>query len=273
MEPPRRFSAGALAGQDRGGYELMTKVFFPMGTGPNQRGLSRKHILEACDASLRRLRTDHIDVYQAHTFDGSVPLEETISAFDHLVGQGKVLYVGVANWDVASMRDAGQLATSLGTSPIVSNQVQYSMLWRGIERELVPYCEKAGVSLTIWSPLAQGVLTGKYLPGQPPPSGSRGAETTGAGPALMKKHWFGDDVLTAVQRLVPLAESVGLTLAQLSLAWVLRNPAVSTAIIGASRPEQIVDNVGAPGVSIDGVLDEIDAVLGDIPERESVWMA
>jgi aryl-alcohol dehydrogenase-like predicted oxidoreductase len=262
----------ALAGRDRASYELCTKVFYPMGSGPNQRGLSRKHVLEACEASLRRLRTDHIDVYQPHQFDPEVALDETLGAFDHLVRQGKVLYVGAANWDVTWLTQASATAKERGAAAIVSDQVQYSLLWRGVEAELVPYCEQTGLSLIAWSPLAQGVLTGKYPPGKPPPPGSR-ADAAGAGPALMKKLWFHDNVLGAVQRLVTVAASAGLSLPQLALAWVLRNPSVATAIIGASRPEQIADNVGALGATLDEeLLQEIEAVLGDIPEHTALQM-
>jgi aryl-alcohol dehydrogenase-like predicted oxidoreductase len=256
----------ALAGQRREGLEIFTKVYWPTGPGRNDRGLSRKHILESCEGSLRRLQTDHIDLYQAHRFDHHTPLEETLRAFDDLVRAGKVLYVGVSEWRAEEIRAALDLAAQMGLDRIVSNQPQYSMLWRVIEAEVVPECEAAGIGQVVWSPMAQGILTGKYLPGQPPPEGSRASDPTGAG---FVSRWLRDDVLERVQGLRPLADQAGLSMAQMAVAWVLGNPNVSTAIVGASRPEQLADSVRASGVVLDADLREaIDAVLGEAIVRD-----
>ncbi|MCU0283990.1 MAG: aldo/keto reductase family protein [Candidatus Nanopelagicales bacterium] len=261
----------ALEGQRREGLEILTKVYWPTGPGRNDRGLSRKHIMESAHGSLRRLRTDHIDVYQAHRFDHHTPLEETLGAFDDLVRQGKVLYVGVSEWRAEEIAAALDLAEELGFDRIVSNQPQYSMLWRVIEAEVVPTCVEAGIGQVVWSPMAQGVLTGKYLPGQPPPEGSRGSDPTGSG---FISRWMSDDVLERVQRLRPLAEQAGLSMAQLAVAWVLGNPNVSAAIVGASRPEQLVDSVRASGVVLDDDLRAaIDEVLGDAVMRDPALTA
>ncbi|HEX6886665.1 MAG TPA: aldo/keto reductase family protein [Candidatus Nanopelagicales bacterium] len=256
----------ALAGQRREGLELLTKVYWPTGPGPNDRGLSRKHIMESCHGSLRRLGTDYIDVYQAHRYDHHTPLEETLSAFDDLVRQGKVLYVGVSEWRAEEIGAAVELAEEMGFDRIVSNQPQYSMLWRVIEAEVIPECEADGIGQVVWSPMAQGVLTGKYLPGQPPPEGSRATDPTGSG---FVSRFLEDDVLERVQRLRPLAEQAGLSMAQLAVAWVLGNPNVAAAIVGASRPEQLTDSVGASGVVLDADLRAaIDDVLGDVVVRD-----
>lgn len=256
----------ALAGQRREGLEIFTKVYWPTGPGHNDRGLSRKHILESCEGSLRRLQTDHIDLYQAHRFDHHTPLEETLRAFDDLVRAGKVLYVGVSEWRAEEIRAALDLAAQMGFDRIVSNQPQYSMLWRVIEDEVVPECEAAGIGQVVWSPMAQGILTGKYLPGQPVPEGSRGADPTGS---TFLSRWLRDDVLTRVQGLRPLADEAGLSMAQMAVAWVLGNPNVSTAIVGASRPEQLVDSVRASGVVLDDDLRAaIDEVLGEAIVRD-----
>ena len=251
----------ALAGQRREGLEIMTKVYWPTGPGRNDRGLSRKHIVESCHGSLRRLQTDHIDVYQAHRYDHHTPLEETLRAFDDLVRAGKVMYVGVSEWRAEEIRAALELAEQMGLDRIVSNQPQYSMLWRVIEAEVVPLCEEAGIGQVVWSPMAQGILTGKYLPGEPVPEGSRAADPTGS---AFVSRWLRDDVLTRVQSLRFLAEQAGLTMAQMAVAWVLGNPNVSAAIVGASRPEQLTDSVQASGVALDADLRAaIDAVLAD----------
>jgi aryl-alcohol dehydrogenase-like predicted oxidoreductase len=251
----------ALAGQRREGLEIMTKVFWPTGPGANDRGLSRKHILESCHASLRRLQTDHIDVYQAHRFDHHTPPEETLRAFDDLVRSGKVLYVGVSEWRAEQIREALDIAGQLGLDRIVSNQPQYSMLWRVIEAEVVPTCRAEGIGQVVWSPMAQGVLTGKYAPGAPVPAGSRATDPTGAG---FVARWMSDDVLSRVQALRPLAEQAGLSLARMAVAWVLGNPDVCAAIVGASRPEQLTESVAASGTVLDAELRAaIDAVLGD----------
>lgn len=256
----------ALAGQRREGLEILTKVYWPTGPGMNDRGLSRKHIMESCNGSLRRLQTDYIDVYQAHRFDFHTPLEETLRAFDDLVRSGKVLYVGVSEWTAAQIHAAVEIAEQMGLDRIVSNQPQYSMLWRVIEAEVVPECEAAGMGQVVWSPMAQGVLTGKYLPGAPVPEGSRASDTLGSS---FVSRWLADDVLTAVQNLKPLAAEAGLTMAQMAVAWVLGNPNVSTAIVGASRPEQLADSVAASGVVLDAELrTRIDEVLGDLVVRD-----
>jgi aryl-alcohol dehydrogenase-like predicted oxidoreductase len=255
----------ALAGQRREGLEIFTKVYWPTGPGPNDRGLSRKHIVESIHGSLRRLRTDYVDLYQAHRFDVTTPLYETMTAFADLVRQGKVLYLGVSEWTAEQIARAAALARELRV-PLVSNQPQYSMLWRVIEAEVIPASEKAGVGQIVWSPIAQGVLSGKYLPGQPPPVGSRATDPAG-GQFVAK--FLTDDVLTRVQKLKPVAAEAGLSMAQLAVAWVLQNPNVSSAIVGASKPEQVRDNVKAAGVTLDAaVLKRIDEVLGDVIERD-----
>jgi aryl-alcohol dehydrogenase-like predicted oxidoreductase len=257
----------ALKGQRREGLEIFTKVYWPTGPGMNDRGLSRKHIMESCHASLRRLRTDYVDLYQAHRYDHETPLEETLRAFDDLVRQGKVLYVGVSEWTAPQIREAVRIADEMGLDRIVSNQPQYSMLWRVIEPEVVPTSEELGVSQIVWSPIAQGILTGKYQPGQAPPVDTRA--TASEEGASMISRWLRDDVLTAVQRLVPIAGDLGLTPAQLAIAWVLANPNVSAAIVGASRPAQIDENVKASGVVLPtDVLAEIDTALGDVVTRD-----
>jgi aryl-alcohol dehydrogenase-like predicted oxidoreductase len=255
----------ALAGQRREGLEVFTKVYWPTGPGQNDRGLSRKHVIESCHASLRRLQTDYVDVYQAHRYDPTVPLEETMTAFADLVRAGKVLYVGVSEWRADEIAAGAALARDLGIQ-LISNQPQYSMLWRVIEDEVVPTSEKEGLSQIVWSPLAQGVLTGKYLPGGQPPADSRGGHTEAGG---SMQRFLRDDVLTRVQELRPIASDLGLSMAQLGLAWVLQHRNVAAAIIGASRPEQVEDNVQAAGVTLDAdVLERIDAALGDVVERD-----
>ncbi len=257
----------ALAGVRRESYELFTKVFWPTGPGPNDRGLSRKHIIESCNASLRRLQTDHIDLYQAHRYDVETPLEETLRAFDDLVRQGKVMYIGVSEWTAAQIADALRIADEMGFDRIVSNQPQYNMLWRVIEPEVVPLSEQEGIGQIVFSPLAQGILTGKYAPGQPPPAGSRATDEKGG--ANFISRWLSDDVLTAVQQLKPIADDAGMSLAKMSLAWVLQNSNVSAAIIGASRPEQVVSNAEASGVLLDAeIMKRIDEVLDPIVERD-----
>ncbi len=255
----------ALAGERRQGLEICTKVYWPTGPGPNDRGLSRKHIFESIHGSLRRLRTDYVDLYQAHRYDVSTPLEETMLAFADLVRQGKVLYVGVSEWTADQIARAAELARELRV-PFVSNQPQYSMLWRVIEAEVIPASEKAGLGQIVWSPIAQGILTGKYLPGQPPPAGSRATDETGA---KFIAKFMNDDVLGRVQQLKPIAQELGLSLAQLAVAWVLQNRNVASAIIGASRPEQVRENVKAAGVKLDeSILKRIDQVLGSVVERD-----
>ncbi|MEN2741928.1 aldo/keto reductase family protein [Microbacterium sp. X-17] len=253
----------ALKGQRRQSLEIFTKVYWPTGPkGHNDTGLSRKHILESIDGSLTRLGTDYVDLYQAHRFDYETPLEETMQAFADIVRQGKALYIGVSEWTADQLRAGHALAKDLGFQ-LISNQPQYSMLWRVIEKQVVPTSAELGVSQIVWSPVAQGVLTGKYLPGAPLPEGSRAADDKGGANAI--KGFLRDDVLSSVQRLKPIADELGATMAQLAIAWVLQNPNVSGAIVGASRPEQVASNVKAAGVRLSGdVLARIDEAVGDV---------
>ena len=254
----------ALKGERREGLEIFTKVFWPTGPGRNDRGLGRKHIMESINGSLRRLQTDYVDLYQAHRYDVSTPLEETMTAFADVVHSGKAHYIGVSEWTAEQIRAAHALAVELRI-PLVSSQPQYSALWRVIEAEVVPTCEELGLGQIVWSPIAQGVLTGKYLPGAPLPAGSRATDEKGG--ANFVTRFLRDDVLERVQQLKPLAAEAGLTLAQLSVAWVLQNSNVSAAIIGASRPEQVAENVKAAGVKLDAeLLKQIDAVLAPVAE-------
>jgi aryl-alcohol dehydrogenase-like predicted oxidoreductase len=256
----------ALRGQRREGLEIFTKVYWPTGPGQNDRGLSRKHIRESIDGSLRRLGVDYVDLYQAHRYDHETPLEETIRAFDDLVRAGKVLYVGVSEWDADQIRRAVEIADRLGFDRLVSNQPQYSMLYRVIEVEVVPTSVELGLGQIVWSPIAQGVLTGKYLPGQPPPEGSRATDPTSG---HFTERLRTDEILTAVQGLVPLAAEAGLTMAQLAVAWVLQHDYVSSAIVGATRPEQLLDNVQASGVHLEAeLMAAVDAVLADVVVRD-----
>jgi aryl-alcohol dehydrogenase-like predicted oxidoreductase len=257
----------ALAGQRREGLEICTKVYFPTGAGQNDRGLGRKHVTESIHGSLRRLGTDYVDLYQAHRYDASTPLEETMSVFADLVHSGKVLYIGVSEWNPEQIAAGAELARELRI-PLVSNQPQYSMLWRVIEPAVVPTCEREGISQIVWSPIAQGVLTGKYRPGAAPPEGSRATDESSGG-AQMISRWLRDDVLTRVQELRPLAAEAGLSMAAFAVAWVLQNKNVASAIVGATRPEQIKDNVAAAGVTLDaGLLRRVDQVLGDVVQRD-----
>ncbi|MER5180346.1 aldo/keto reductase family protein [Streptomyces sp. NPDC002896] len=258
----------ALSDVRRSSVEIATKVCLPTGDGPNDRGLSRKHIMESCHASLRRLGTDYVDLYQAHRFDDRVPLEETLVAFDDLVRQGKVMYLGVSEWTAAQIESALALADELGLrSRIVSNQPQYNMLWRVIEPEVLPLCRKEGIGQLAFQPLAQGVLTGKYVPGEAPPAHSR-AVAGGRAPRFIGRV-LGDELLARVQRLRPIADEAGLTMAQLAIAWVLSRPGVSTALIGASRPEQVVENAAAAGRALDDeVVQRVDGVLEGLVDHD-----
>jgi aryl-alcohol dehydrogenase-like predicted oxidoreductase len=257
----------ALKGERREGLEIFTKVYFP--TGPkkhNDEGLSRKHIMESVNGSLKRLGTDYVDLYQAHRYDDATPLEETMEAFADVVHSGKALYICVSEWRAEQIRAAHELARELRIS-LISNQPQYNMLWRVIEAEVVPTCEELGVGQIVWSPIAQGALTGKYKPGEDYPSGSRATDDKGG--ADMISRWLNDDVLGRVQQLLPIAEDAGLSLAQLAVAWVLQNSNVSAAIIGASRPEQVTENVKAAGVVLEeAALKRIDEVLEGVVERD-----
>ena len=257
----------ALRDERRESLEIFTKVFGPTGPkGHNDLGLSRKHIMEAINGSLTRLQTDYVDLYQAHRYDYETPLEETMQAFADIVRQGKALYIGVSEWTAGQIRDGHALAKDLGFQ-LISNQPQYSMLWRVIEAEVIPTSEELGLSQIVWSPIAQGVLSGKYHPGKPAPEGSRATDSKGG--SKMIERWMSNEVLTGVQQLKPIAEEAGLTMAQLSIAWVLQNPNVASAIMGASRPEQIEKNVAAAGVKLDaGIMDKIDAAIGSLAERD-----
>ena len=258
----------ALKGVRRESYELLTKVYWPTGPGKNDRGLSRKHIMESCNASLKRLKTDYIDLYQAHRYDVETPLEETLSAFDDLIRQGKVHYIGFSEWTAPQIAQALAIQDARGYNRFVSSQPQYSALWRVIEAEVVPLSKKEGIGQIVWSPMAQGVLTGKYLPGVKPPAGSRATDKkSGAGfiSAFMK-----DEILVAVQNLKPIAADHDLTTSQLALAWVLQNENVSSAIMGATKPAQVKENVKAAGVKLSlDVMATIDKILGDLPERRA----
>lgn len=240
---------------------VATKCYFPVGEGPNDRGLSRKHILESCDASLRRLGLDYIDLYQCHRFDRTVPLEETLRALDDLQSAGKVLYTGVSEWSAEQIRQARALQERMGLRPLASNQPQYSLLARQIEDELLPVCRDLGVGQVVWSPLAGGVLTGKYRPGGDVPPGSRAADP---GTRRFMEKALTDDVLGAVARLErEVAGPLGLTVAQLALAWTLRREIVASAIVGASRPEQVDENAAAADTHLDDrTLQRVEEILG-----------
>jgi voltage-dependent potassium channel beta subunit len=256
----------ALKDFTRDSYVLATKVYFPVGKGPNDRGLSRKHIMEQCHVSLRRLGVDYIDLYQCHRYDSETPLEETLRALDDLVTQGKVLYAGVSEWSATQIADAVYTARELNLDRIASNQPVYNMLQRYIERDVLPLCEREGIGQVVFSPLAEGVLTGKYKPGQQPPQGTRAADPQAG--AFMQ-DMMSDETLNAVQDLQSLAREAGYTLPQMALAWVLRQPMVSAAIIGASRPQQVEENAKASEISLsEDVLRHIDEILGDVVEYE-----
>jgi aryl-alcohol dehydrogenase-like predicted oxidoreductase len=256
----------ALQGVPRDSLEICTKVYWPTGRGQNDRGLSCKHIMRSVEGSLRRLRTDYIDLYQAHRYDSETPLEETMRAFDDLVRQGKILYIGVSEWRAEEITDALAIAYHRGMDRIVSNQPQYNMIWRVIESEVVPLSEKEGIGQIVWSPIAQGVLTGKYRPGEAPAAGTRATDPSGSG---FMGEYLTEDVLTRVDQLRPVAADAGLSMSQLAVAWVLQNPNVSSAIIGATRPEQVRENVKASGVKLDAaLLQRIDEILGPIVQRD-----
>jgi aryl-alcohol dehydrogenase-like predicted oxidoreductase len=264
----------ALKGERRESLEIFTKVYWPTGPDPkgkNDTGLSRKHILESINGSLRRLQTDYVELYQAHRYDLFTPLEETMQAFADVVRSGKALYIGVSEWTAEQIRAAHALAQDLGIQ-LISSQPQYSMLWRIIEDEVVPTSKELGISQIVWSPIAQGVLTGKYKPGEQPPAGSRATDEKGG--ANMIRRFMTDDVLTRVQKLQPIAGDLGISLAQLAVAWVLQNDNVAAALVGASRPEQVAENVKAAGVRIpDDAMARIDEILGDAVTRDPALVA
>jgi aryl-alcohol dehydrogenase-like predicted oxidoreductase len=257
----------ALKGERRESLEIFTKVYWPTGPGgKNDTGLSRKHIMESINGSLQRLQTDYVDLYQAHRYDTETPLEETMQAFADIVRQGKALYIGVSEWTADQIRDGVKLSKELGFQ-LISSQPQYSMLWRVIEDEVVPTSRELGLSQIVWSPVAQGVLTGKYKPGEQPPAGSRATDEKGG--ADMISRFMNDDVLTRVQALQPVANELDLSMAQLAVAWVLQNDNVAAALIGASRPEQVTENVKAAGVKIPAeLMARIDEALGDVVVRD-----
>ena len=253
------FLGDALKGRPRDSYVLATKLYFPMDdTGENQ-GLSREQVLKQIDESLRRLQTDHVDLYQCHRYDADTPLEETMEALTEVVRAGKARYLGFSEWTAAQIQASLDLSREHGWEKFVSSQPQYSMLWREPEREVIPLCRANGISQIVWSPLAQGALTGKYQPGTPPPAGSR---ATSERMGHMMGRWLDDDVLERVQGLVPIAARLRITMAQFALAWVLREGNVASAIVGASRPEQVHDNASASGIELDAAtLAEIDGIL------------
>ena len=241
----------ALKGERREWLEIFTKVYWPTGPGgKNDTGLSRKHIMESINGSLERLQTDYVDLYQAHRYDTETPLEETMQAFADVVRQGKALYIGVSEWTADQIRAGHELARELGIQ-LISSQPQYSMLWRVIEDEVVPTCDELGISQIVWSPIAQGVLTGKYQPGQPPPEGSRATDEKGGADMISVHERRRADPGAGAQAD---RRRAGLTMAQLAVAWVLQNPNVAAALVGASRPEQVGENVKAAGVKLDAEL-------------------
>jgi aryl-alcohol dehydrogenase-like predicted oxidoreductase len=255
------FLGEVLAGRPRSSYVLATKLYFPM--SETDRGLSREQVHKQLEASLRRLRTDYVDLYQCHRYDPETPLEETMEALTEVVRAGKARYLGFSEWSAEQIRASLELP---GVERFVSSQPQYSMLWRAPEREVIPLCAESGISQIVWSPLAQGVLTGKYRPGAAPPPGSR---ATSATMGSFIGRLLGDDVLHAVERLRPIADELGVSLAQLALGWVLREPNVASAIVGATRPEQVEANAAASGVELSGeALAAIDAALGDAVDRD-----
>jgi aryl-alcohol dehydrogenase-like predicted oxidoreductase len=248
-----QFLGEVLADRPRDSYIVGTKLFWPMN---GDSGLSREQVFKQLDASLARLRTDYVDLYQCHRYDYDTPLEETMAALTEVVRQGKVRYLGFSEWPTDRIQAALDLP---GVEKFVSSQPQYSLLWRDPERDVIPLCEENGISQIVWSPLAQGALTGKYKPGEAPPAGTRAASRD-MGWAM--DRFRDDDVLEAVQRLRPIADDLGITMAQLALAWVLREPNVASAIVGATRPEQVEENAGASGIELDdATLQAIDEAL------------
>jgi aryl-alcohol dehydrogenase-like predicted oxidoreductase len=253
------FLGDVLAERPRDSYVLATKVYFPMDDSGENEGLSRAQILKQIDASLARLRTDYVDLYQCHRYDADTPLEETMSALTDVVRAGKARFIGFSEWSPEQIQASLELSRTHGYEKFVSSQPQYSLLWRNPEDEVFPLCAENGISQIVWSPLAQGALTGKYLPSQPPPEGSR---ATSERMGRLMGRWLTDDVLERVQRLVPIAERLGITMPQLALAWVLRRPEVASAIVGASRPEQVRANASASGIELDAeTLAEIERAV------------
>ena len=255
-----QFLGEVLARRPRDSYVLATKLYF---SANGDRGLSREQVFKQIDLSLGRLRTDYVDLYQCHRYDQETPLEETMEALTEVVRQGKARYLGFSEWTADQIRAA--LALVPGVEKFVSSQPQYSLLYRVPEREVIPLCKDNGISQIVWSPLAQGALTGKYKPGEEPAAGTRAASQQ-MGWAM--DSYRDDEVLERVQRLVPIAEGLGVTMAQLALAWVLREDNVAAAIVGASRPEQVEENAGASGISLDdATLQAIDEAVADVVVR------
>jgi voltage-dependent potassium channel beta subunit len=255
----------AIRAFPRSSIVLATKVYFPMGDGSNDRGLSRKHIREQMDASLRRLDVDYVDLYQCHRYDVTTPLEETVQAMNDLVRGGKTLYWGVSEWNADQIAAAVNLARARGWAEPVSNQPQYSALWRRIEQRVLPTCKQYGLGNVVWSPLAMGILTGKYTDAAKPPAGTRAAGRA----KEMMEDYFTQPVLDAVQRLLPLAQRAGCTLAQLALAWCLRDDVVTSVIVGATRPEQVDDNVIAADLDVDpAILAQMEQILAPVTPHE-----
>ncbi len=256
----------ALRGVRRDAIEICTKVYWPTGPNPNNRGLSRKHVLESCEASLRRLQTDHIDLLQAHRYDVETPLDETLRAFDDLVRMGKVHYIGVSEWTAEQIDSALSIASAHGLDRIVSNQPQYSLLWRVIETKILPLCRREGVGQIVWSPLAQGVLTGKYHPRTPPPERSRATSASGAN---FIGRFLRDEVLEPVERYSAICREAGYSPAAVALAWVLRDVGVASAIVGATRPEQVQEDVKALEVDLDDdLVAAVEAALAPVSVRD-----
>jgi aryl-alcohol dehydrogenase-like predicted oxidoreductase len=249
-----------LSGRPRDSYVLATKLYFPMDDSGENQGLSAAQVHRQIDQSLQRLQTDHVDLYQCHRYDAATPLEETMEALNDVVVNGKARYIGFSEWTARQVQASLDVSREHGWAKFVSSQPQYSMLWRAPEDEVIPLCKANGISQIVWSPLAQGALTGKYKPGAPPPQGSR---ATSEQMGHMMGGWLADDVLERVQRLGPIAERLGISMPQLALAWVLREENVASAIVGASRPEQVHQNASASGIELDSAtLAEIDAILG-----------
>jgi voltage-dependent potassium channel beta subunit len=253
-----------LKGYDRDDFVLATKVWAPMGDGPNDRGLSAKHVFEQCDASLQRLQMDYIDLYQCHRPDPDTPLEETIRIMDDLARRGKILYWGTSEWPASLLQQACDLARAMGCRPPVSNQPRYSLMWRNPEFEVFPTCLRNGLGNVLFSPLAHGVLTAKYQPGQPPPEGTRAADDT-QNKIMMDLYWT-DENLLKVQQIKEMAGDLGLTAAQLSMAWCLRHPAVTSVISGVTRVSQLEDNLGAAEAEIPDDVYEALCEMFPIPE-------
>lgn len=241
----------ALKGRQRSSYVLATKVFFPTGEGPNDRGLSRKHIFESCHASLRRLRTDYLDLYQCHRFDDQTWLEETVRAMDDLIHQGKALYWGFSEWPADQIEKCLQICGKGYYAP-KGSQPQYSLIHRNIEKDVMPLCHRAGIGQVVWSPLAQGILTGKYKPGQPPPPDSRAQDQRQN--QFITRLVQDSQLLQRVQRLVPIAREKNCSLAQLCLVWVLRRPEVTSCIVGATKPNQVEENARASAITLDAEM-------------------